>query len=453
MAVFEPLRAYRARLTDRIGDLRTAREELNRLTAQIEEKQKLVTDLESRADRAEERTTRATERAQETEEAISAAEGRKSEVEASVAALGTKKAALVAEVSNLTDARDQIKPDVTFLQNKKERLSAQAQEAEEKAREAQKRAVEAKQRADEAEVREKAAKAATDALSARMEVLEGDIDAIERQKASLETKIINLSEQKDSILIEGRKLVRSKKALEAEVAELEETSNELDHRNTALKMEFASVQKYLEFLRPAIAAVDFLQQVSELDPEEEEKAWEMMYPPQDCAPILYASAVRMVDPLFAPEIRVPRSVIVGENLETLRDCPEEDYWAIVDAVKAEDGAEEGIEALTDRLVHLDRTGTVVPSNSDQESSGVFGKALKWVKNTFDGVKRGVGLALAATRAGISEELTAARANLFNAFEPKLQSALRRLLKAETGHKSLERERPDLEHDPSDDFEP
>jgi hypothetical protein len=125
----------------------------------------------------------------------------------------------------------------------------------------------------------------------------------------------------------------------------------------------------------------------------------------------------------------------------------------VDAVRAEEGAESGIEALAEGAVYLDKTGTIAPSDPDQGSSGLFAKALGWVRNTFEGVKRGVGLALAATRAGISEELTAARANLFNAFEPKLQSALRHLLKAETGHKSLGRDKSDPEHDPSDDFEP
>jgi hypothetical protein len=54
------LRTYRARLADRVGDLRSARDELTQLTTQIAEKQKLVTALEGRADQAEQKATRAT---------------------------------------------------------------------------------------------------------------------------------------------------------------------------------------------------------------------------------------------------------------------------------------------------------------------------------------------------------------------------------------------------------
>lgn len=434
------LRVYRSRLTDRIGDLRTAREELNRLTAQIEEKQKLVTDLESRADRAEERTTRATERAQETEEAISAAEGRKSEVEASVAALRAERAALAAEVGGLTDTRDQLQPDVTFLQNKKERLSAQAQEAAERAAEAQKRAVEAQL----------------------------ELEALTTQKNETRASVASLRAQRDEIRLNAQKLLTAKKKITGDLEGLKQSVQTETERNQTLKADNAAlrrqsqalerkigdVRESLELLRPALAVADFLQQVSELDPAEQDSAWDMVItPPRECDPVEYASALRMIDPLFAPEIPVRRSTIPAENLEALYECPMEDYQAIVEAVKAEDGAEVGIEALTKGLVHLDEAETVVPSNPDQAPSGVFGKALRWVRNTFDGVKRGIGLALASTRYGISEELTAARANLFNAFEPRLQSALRHLLKAETGHKSPGRELSDSEYDPSDDFEP
>jgi predicted nucleic acid-binding Zn-ribbon protein len=434
------LRVYRSRLTDRIGDLRMAREELNSLTAQITEKQKLVTDLESRANQAEEMATRATERAQEAELAAEAEEGRKSEAEASVAALEAEKATLVAEVSNLTDARDQIKPDVTFLQNKKERLSFQARQAEAKASAAQKQAAEAQ-------------------LEAR---------ALLTQKNETQASVTALSARRDEIRLNAQKLLAAKKKITGDLEGLKQSVQTETERNQTLKADNAAlrrqsqalerkigdVRESLEFLRPALVAADFLQQVSVLDPAEQDSAWNMVItPPRECDPLEYASALRMIDPLFAPEIPVRRSTIADENLETLHECDPEDYWAIVDAVRAEEGAESGIEALAEGAVYLDKTGTIAPSDPDQGSSGLFAKTLGWVRNTFEGVKRGVGLALAATRAGISEELTAARANLFNAFEPKLQSALRRLLKAETGHKSLERERPDLEHDPSDDFEP
>ena len=434
------LRTYRSRLTDRIGDLREARDERNRLTAEIEEKQKLITELESRADQAEQRATRATERAQEAELATEAEEGRKSEAEASVVTLEAEKAALVAEVSDLADTREQLQPDVIFLQNKKERLSAQARQAEADAAEARKQASEAQ-------------------LEAR---------ALLTQKNETQASVTALSARRDEIRLNAQKLLAAKKKITGDLEGLKQSVQTETERNQTLKADNAAlrrqsqaleskigdVRESLEFLRPALAAADFLQQVSELDPQEQDSAWDMVTtPPRECDPLEYASALRMIDPLFAPEIPVRRSTIADENLETLHECDPEDYWAIVDAVRVEEGAESGIEALAEGAVYLDKTGTIAPSDPDQGSSGLFAKALGWVRNTFEGVKRGVGLALAATRDGISEDLTAARGNLFNAFEPKLQSALRHLLKSETGHKSLGRERPDSEYDPSDDFEP
>ena len=434
------LRTYRSRLTDRIGDLREARDERNRLTAEIEEKQKLITELESRADQAEQRATRATERAQEAELATEAEEGRKSEAEASVATLEAEKAALVAEVSDLADTREQLQPDVIFLQNKKERLSAQARQAEADAAEARKQASEAQ-------------------LEAR---------ALLTQKNETQASVTALSARRDEIRLNAQKLLAAKKKITGDLEGLKQSVQTETERNQTLKADNAAlrrqsqaleskigdVRESLEFLRPALAAADFLQQVSVLDPAEQDSAWDMVItPPRECDPLEYASALRMIDPLFAPEIPVRRSTIADENLETLHECAEEDYWAIVDAVRAEEGAESGIEALAEGAVYLDKTGTIAPSDPDQGSSGLFAKALGWVRNTFEGVKRGAGLALAATRDGISAELSAARANLFNAFEPKLQSALRHLLKAETGHKSLERDKPDPEHSTSDDFQP
>lgn len=66
------LRTYRARLADRVGDLRSARDELTQLTAQIVEKQGLVMALEGRA---EQEVARATERLQEAELPADATEG------------------------------------------------------------------------------------------------------------------------------------------------------------------------------------------------------------------------------------------------------------------------------------------------------------------------------------------------------------------------------------------
>jgi predicted nucleic acid-binding Zn-ribbon protein len=434
------LRTYRSRLTDRVGELRSARDELEGIKAEIFRKQADLSQIEQNRREAEEGATRATERRQEAELAARGAEGRKTAAEASVASLEAQRGGLAAEISGLTDTREQLQPDVTFLQSKKERLSRQAQQAEKEASEAQKRAA-------QAQLEEKAL------LSRKREVA--------ASMAALEAR-------KGEIYQEAQKFAAARKKIAADLEQLKQSSRTEAERNKTLKTEnlaleqqarkmetrLADVDESLEFLRPALEAADFLQQVSQLDPEEEYTAWDRMAPPpSECSLIDYASALRMVDPLFAPEIPVRRSIIPDENLETLRECAEDDYWAIVETVKAEDGAEEGIQALSEGMVCRDRTGTITPTDLNQEPSGVFGKALRWVKNTFEGVKRGVGLALAATKDGISEELTAARASLFSAFEPKVQSALRHLLKTESGSKSPERDGPDMERSSLDGFEP
>ena len=73
------LRTYRSRLADRVGELRAARDELSFLTAQIEEKQKLVTALEGRADQAEHEATTATEALHKAQQAGEVAELGKSQ--------------------------------------------------------------------------------------------------------------------------------------------------------------------------------------------------------------------------------------------------------------------------------------------------------------------------------------------------------------------------------------
>lgn len=123
---------------------------------------------------------------------------------------------------------------------------------------------------------------------------------------------------------------------------------------------------------------------------------------------------------------------MNENLDILNECAQEFFDAVLEATSAEEGCEGGAEAIRTRSVYLSQDGTVAGSGSEQDGPGVIGKAFRWAKAAFDGVKRGVGLAIAATRDGVAEELTVARASLFNALEPRVQFALRPLLKAEAG---------------------
>jgi chromosome segregation ATPase len=436
------LRVYRSRLTDRIGDLRSAREELTQLTAQIETKRKLVTDLEGRADQAEQRVTTATETLQEARQAADAAEGRKSDAEASAAALAAEKTTLDADVSALTETKAKLEPEVDAFEKRKSTLQSEVAQHQAEGTEAQKRAVQARQAAEAALAGEKAAMAALDALRAQIATLKGDRQGLTETKSQLQSETVKLgaevaalTAQKDTILTDGRKLFKSKKVLQADVLALQKNTHALEVRNAALKAEAADILGGLEILQPALQAADALQQMSELDLDEKFDAWSMMAnPAYDCSSIEHASAIRMIDPLFAPEIPLPRSRVLDENLETLHACPQDLYDAVVDAVMSEEGSEAGVSAIRTRSVYLNQDGTVEGLGSVSEAEagepGIFGKAFRWAKNAFEGVKRGVGLAVAAAKYGISEELTAARANLFYAFEPRVQSALRLLLKAE-----------------------
>ena len=433
------LRVYRSRLADRVGDLRSARDELTQLTAQIVEKQGLVMALEGRADQAEQKATRATERLQEAERAADAAEGRKSAAEASAAALEAEQTALGADVSTLTETRAQLQPEVSSLKNQKNTLQTEITQSQSDVAEAQKRAVQAQEAANAAEVGETAAQAALEALRAQNAALEKATRELAATKAQLQPEIASLTAQKETILIDGRKLFKARKALGIEIGELQETTQRLEARNSALETEFADIRDSLEILRPALQAADALQQMSELDLDEQHEVWETMASPdRDCGPLVYASAIRMVDPLFAPDVPLPRSRVVNENLEILHKCAQELFDGVLEATSAEDGCEGGAEAIRTRSVYLSQDGTVAGSGSEQDGPGVIGKAFRWAKAAFDGVKRGVGLAIAATRDGVAEELTVARASLFNVFEPRVQSALRLLLKAEAGGQNSKR---------------
>ena len=402
------LRTYRSRLADRVGELRAARDELSFLTAQIEEKQKLVTALEGRADQAEHKATTATEALHKAQEAVEAAEARKMTAEASVATLATEKITLDADVSTLMETKAQLQPEVVKLEERKGSLSADIFQYSERENRARNRAAQAK----------------------------ADVEAAEATKTSLEAEVADMTAQKDNLLTDWRKLFKTKKALESEVVELQKTTQTLEACNNALKTKFADIHDRLEILRPALQAADALQQMSELDLDEQHDAWAtIVNSDRNASPIEHASAIRMIDPLFAPDISLPRSTVLDENLETLHECSDELYSAVLDAVSAEEGSEAGAEAIRTNSVYLDQNGTIAGFGSKPDEPDLIGKALRWAKTAFAGVMRGVGLAIAGTRDGIAEELTAARANLFTAFEPKVQSALRRMLKAEGEVKS------------------
>jgi len=446
------LRIYRGRLTDRVQALRSARDELTRLTKEIEDKQNTVTELETRASQTEAMAATAAERLQEARDAAKAAEMEKTETEASAAALRAQRDALGADISALTEAKAQLQPEVNILEKRKSTLQAEISRSEGDAAEASKRATQAQHAAKEAETRKGADLAALEALRAQKGALERDTQELAAAKAQLQPEITDLMSQKETILNEGRKLLNARKALETQVADLEEARRGLAERNNALEIQFADIQDSLEILRPALQAADILQQMSVLDLDEQHDAWAMMASPdRGCSHLEHASAIRMIDPLFAPDIVLRRSRDLNENLEILQGSSQELYDAVLEAVMSEDGSEAGAEAIWTRSVYLSNQGEVAASATSEPD--ILGKAFRWAKTAFEGVKRGVGLAIAATRDGISEELTAARASLFSAFEPKVQSALRRLLRAEGGALNPTREDPDLGHSMSDGFEP
>lgn len=427
------LATYQNRLADRQAKLEEAQVELSALEGKLDSLTATIRDLDVQADQAEQKAVTATERLQEAERAADVAEGRKSATEASVAALEAEKATLGADVSTLIADKAQLGPEVSSLKNQKDTLQTEVAQSQSAATEAQKRAVQAQEAADAAVARERAAQAALEALRAQNAALDRATRELDATKAQLQPEIAKLEAQKETILNDGRKFLRARNALETKVGELQETTQRLEARNSALEAKFVDARDSFEMLRPALQAAEALQQMSKLDLDEQHDAWAMMAnPDRSCSPIEHASAIRMIDPLFAPDIPLPRSRVLDENLETLHACSQDLYDAVVDAVLSEEESEAGVEAIRNRSVYLSHDGTVAGSGSEPDEPGLIGKAFRWAKMAFTGVKRGVGLALAATRDGIAEELTGARDGLFNAFEPRLQSALRRLLKAEAG---------------------
>ena len=455
---------------------------------------------------AEEMTEAATRRRQEAELAAKAAELSQMEIEASMAALEYAEFALQDEIDVLQQRYVQSESDAYLSEGRLHALRGEIAKSQVEVTDAEERLVKARQAADVAFAEEKATRAALDALRVRQAALEKDVQGLvatkdrlqpelaaleaekvarasdiatqtelvktlrqqamqakadvsttQSQKTALEASVMNLTTQKNSIQDEGKKLVRDKTRLETKISDLQETAVVLEQRNIAMEIEFADIRDSLEILRPALQAADALQAMSELDLDEQHDAWAMMITRLDrqCSVLEYASAIRMVDPLFAPDIPLPRSTTVNENLETLHEAAEDSkdiYDAVIETVKAEEGASSGAQAIWSQSLYLSNKGDVAGPGADPDEPGTLGKAFRWAKAAFEGVKRGVGLAIAATRDGIAEELITARANLFNAFEPKVQSALRRLLKAE-GEGQAENREPEQRRSVLHDFEP
>mgnify|MGYP000185686073 CR=1 FL=1 len=391
VAKVKRLRTYRSRLIARIADLRGTREQQIQLEKEIAGQEQLLATLRDQVAAEKEEARSATESAAEARKDLQAVREQKNAERASVAALEAQRGTLDAEVKKLESEREE------------------ARSATESAAEARK---------DLQAVREQ-----KNAESA-------SVVALEAQRGILDAEVKRLTAARENIKSEGGDLIRRKKALEADVA---------------------AMQEGLKLLRPALQAADALREMSKLDPEEQQAAWDMICTPDvECRAMEQAAAIRMIDPLFAPEVLVPRSSWVNENLQTLQDCSDEDYESVLGAVSAEEGAEAGVEAIRSGAITLQPTGEVTSS----QPSGVLGKALEWTKRAFEGVKRGVGLALAATRDALSAERTAANASLFMALEPRVQSALRRVLKAEAATENQNRGGgPDPDNDPDDDFSP
>jgi predicted nucleic acid-binding Zn-ribbon protein len=385
------LRTYRSRLVTRIADLRDTREEKTRLAKEIAEQERLLSKLRDQVAAEQEKARSATESLQKARKELQAVTDQKNTEERLVAALGARKGILDADVRKLESEREEARSATERLQEARKELQA-----------------------------------VTDQKTAE----EHSVAALEARRDILGADVKQLTNAKENILSKTRELNRHKKALDAEVA---------------------GMQEGLELLRPALRAADALREMSKLDAEEQQAAWDMICTPNvECNAMEQAAAIRMIDPLFAPQVPVPRSRWVNENLQTLQECSDGDYVSVLGAVSAEEGAEAGVEAIRLGTITLQPTGEV----ASFQPSGVLSEAFGWAKRAFEGVKRGVGLALAATRGALSAERTAANASLFMALEPQVQSALRRVLKAEGAAEDPNQGGgPDQDNDPGDDFSP
>lgn len=405
------LTTYKNRLTGRQAELSAAREELSSLKTALDSLTAKVSDLEAQKatseaerDKAAKAAERALEGQKKAEEELTSLDLRKNTLETTIQGLEAEKEASEAALAPLEQKRDDLTAHIQDLVGQEAQSLAAAQRAEK-----EKAAAEAA--AQKAEEDRKFAIAARNAVASTLAPLH-------EQKKLAEAAAQKAEEDR-------QKAVEAKRVAEAALAPLEAQS-------AALGGQIAGMAATVQELRPAFDVAHALRLLT-ADHSRDEELFEMMPPPGgiqqglgqdhvDSARDAWATALRMTDPYFALNVApdVPRAPEPEVNRDTLisQDTSDEDYNALVAAMKAEPGNHHrAVSGLLSGEIQLSDLSSAERAKDPEVS---------WVARAFAGLKRGVVFAAEAV-----SERSAKLAAVFEALPTAAQAALSALFRSQS----------------------
>jgi len=278
-------------------------------------------------------------------------------------------------------------------------------------------------------VREQAAE-----LNNKAKDLEAEAQALETRKSESTNELSSLASQKQDLAaqvdeqqrdlydveIDALQLEHRIEGLRETLAEVETAAHDAERRRDAADADLAIV----EVLRPALQAAQALAAIEDADETTRAELFETLTPAPDLGPRQWATAIRMTDPFFAPDVapHIPRSPKPRENYDTLSEfnaAGDKSATSLMGEMLSEkDGldAEHAVTAVQRREL------TVADLDEPADTP-----AKSWLSRAADGLKRGIAFATAAV-----SETTQALAGVFNSLPSETQSALSRLFRSRDG---------------------
>lgn len=254
--------------------------------------------------------------------------------------------------------------------------------------------------------------AAVAAVEARMEHLNAEIRRHEKDARRAAERVAEREQQLRAI--EG-----AENSSRASLAILEA-------RRADLEAVVLQQTEALEVLKPLYAAARAVEFATTMTAEEEQAAWtEMMFTGQCDDALEHATAIRMCDPFFMPNVDRSRHPAPSDNLiylHALKSDNPDAYRHLIESVSAEPNAGEAVEYLQAGALRV-QNGKIRLLGLADKGPGVFERAIGWLRQAFEGVKRGFGIQRAQELGKALDPATIAEAGLFASFNEKQRAAL------------------------------
>ena len=432
------LTTYKNRLANRQAELSTAREELSSHKAELDSLTTKIRDLDARKESSEEDIRSLDRRVGTLEATIEDLEAQKANSEAALAPLKDQKATLTAEVQGLTAQEAQARAAARQAQDEKVAAEAAARQAEEDRRSAA-------EAAEAARTAQRTAEAALAPLEHKRAALTAEIQGLTAQEAQARAAARQALNEKAAAEAAARQAEEDRRSA-AEAAEAARTAQRaaeaaltpLKDQKAALTAEIGTLEEKEERyrrtldwmtlvakeLRPAHEIALVLKRIAEENSQDPDRFLLMMPPREPYYETeegrdTWATALRMVDPFFAPNVApdVQRGIDPEVNAMNLTDASAEDYHALVEVMKSEPGDHHGaVSGILEGEYGL----LSLNDKWQREEPGVT-----WISQAFAGLKRGLAFAVAA----VSEQ-SVALAGVFEALPSTAKAALSRLFSAQ-----------------------